>query len=138
MLAGGAEKVVVVGSDSPGLPIEYVERAFTALDSHDVVIGPAMDGGYYLLGCRSKLPPVFDGIDWGSNRVLMQTVACLDAAWRLAVLPPWYDVDRPDDWAMLAGHIAALRRAGEDPGMPHTEALVREIGISVGDCGVGK
>jgi hypothetical protein len=48
-----------------------------------------------------------------------------DPRWRLAVLPPWYDVDTPADWEMLCGHLAALRRAGIDPGAPHTEALVR-------------
>jgi hypothetical protein len=42
----------------------------------------------------------------------------------LALLPPWYDVDTPEGWSFLRGHVAALRRAGEDPGIPHTEALL--------------
>jgi rSAM/selenodomain-associated transferase 1 len=128
-LSAGAGAVVALGSDSPTLPPELVERAFRDLESADVVVGPAADGGYYLIGCGRRLPPVFEGIDWGSSRVLHQTVARLaDPGWRLAVLPPWYDVDTPQDWDMLAGHVAALRRAGADPGVPHTEALLRGTG----------
>jgi glycosyltransferase A (GT-A) superfamily protein (DUF2064 family) len=72
------------------------------------------------------VPPVFDGVAWGTSRALADTVARLAGPWRLALLPPWYDVDTPDDWAMLCGHLAALRRAGTDPGAPHTEALALE------------
>jgi rSAM/selenodomain-associated transferase 1 len=123
--ATGAAAVVAVGADSPTLPVAFVEQAFAELGRADVVLGPAADGGYYLLGCR-RLPPVFEGIAWGGSRVLADTVARLaDRAWRVAVLPPWYDVDTPDDWTMLCGHVAALRRAGVDPGVPHTEALMR-------------
>jgi rSAM/selenodomain-associated transferase 1 len=126
-LAEGARAVVLVGADSPTLPPEYVERAFASLQTADVVLGPAADGGYYLLGCGPRLPPVFDGIAWGTPSVLGQTVARLEnPAWRLALLPPWYDVDTPADWSLLCGHLGALRRAGIDPGVPHTEALTRE------------
>jgi rSAM/selenodomain-associated transferase 1 len=123
--AAGAGSLVLVGADSPTLPVEYVERAFAELGRADVVLGPATDGGYYLIGFGSRVPPVFDGIAWGTSRTLADTVARL-AGWRLALLPPWYDVDTPDDWAMLCGHLAALRRAGTDPGAPHTEVLARE------------
>ena len=126
-IAGGADAVVVVGADSPTLPVEYVQRAFAELDRADVVLGPAMDGGYYLLGCGRRVPPVFDNIDWGGSCVLAETIARLPTpAWRFALLPPWYDVDTPADWQMLRGHVAALRRAGLDPGVPHTEKLLRE------------
>jgi rSAM/selenodomain-associated transferase 1 len=122
----GAEAIVVVGTDSPTSPVEYVEQAFAELERDDVVLGPACDGGYYLLGCGRVVPPVFENIEWGGARVLADTVAALaDPRWRLAVLPPWYDVDTPDDWTMLCGHLAALRRAGVDPGVPHTEALTQ-------------
>jgi rSAM/selenodomain-associated transferase 1 len=123
----GADAVVVVGADSPTLPLEYIERAFAELERADVVLGPACDGGYYLLGCRQVVPSLFAGIAWGSASVLADTIAALaETSWRLAVLPPWYDVDTPDDWAMLCGHVAALRRAEHDPGVPHTEALIKE------------
>ena len=123
----GARAVVLVGTDSPTLPVEYVERAFAELDRADVVLGPASDGGYYLIGCGPVRPPIFGGIGWGASSVLADTIASLDdPRWRLSLLPPWYDVDTRDDWTMLCGHVAALRRAGMDPGAPHTEALIRE------------
>jgi rSAM/selenodomain-associated transferase 1 len=122
-----ADRIVVIGSDSPTLPVEYIKLAFAELEQADVVLGPACDGGYYLLGCRGTMPPIFADIAWGSASVLAQTVATLRAtSCRLAVLPPWYDVDTPEDWAMLCGHVAALRRAGIDPRIPHTEALLNE------------
>ena len=124
--AAGAEAVVLVGADSPTLPVDYVERAFAELERADVVLGPATDGGYYLLGCGRRVPPIFDGVRWGTSRVLADTMACLPADWRLALLPPWYDVDTPDDWRMLCGHVSALRRAGLDPGVPFTEKLLQE------------
>jgi uncharacterized protein len=124
--AAGARSLVLVGADSPTLPAEYVERAFAELGHADVVLGPATDGGYYLIGFGRRVPPVFDGVAWGTRRALADTVARLEGPWRLALLPPWYDVDTPDDWAVLCGHLAALRRAGTDPGTPHIEALTRE------------
>jgi rSAM/selenodomain-associated transferase 1 len=127
----GARAVVLVGTDSPTLPVAHVELAFQALEQADVVLGPACDGGYYLLGCGPRRPPVFENISWSTGRVLSDTVAALaDPRWRLAMLPPWYDVDTLVDWAMLCGHVAALRRAGVDPGVPHTEALFHEAAPS--------
>lgn len=125
-LAGGAAAVVLLGTDSPTLPLAIVHEAFAQLATADVVLGPATDGGYYLLGCGPRLPPIFDGIQWGGARVLGDTIARLaDRAWRVALLPPWYDVDTPQDWQMLCGHLAALARAGIDPQVPHTARLAR-------------
>jgi glycosyltransferase A (GT-A) superfamily protein (DUF2064 family) len=122
--AGGAERVVLLGTDSPTLPVAWVEEAFARLGSADAVLGPATDGGYYLIGCSRRVPPVFDGIAWGGPTVLAETVARLTVPdWRLALLAPWYDVDTIADWQMLREHIQALRRAGIDPGIPHLEQL---------------
>jgi rSAM/selenodomain-associated transferase 1 len=133
---GGARSVVLVGADSPTLPLEYVERAFAELERCDVVIGPAADGGYYLIGCGPRHPPLFEGVAWGTARVLEDTVAALaDPCWRLAMLPPWYDVDTPQDWAMLRGHLAALRRAGADANTPHLDVLLREASAPSGPSG---
>ena len=124
-LAEGAERIVLVGTDSPTLPVEYVATALEELQRVDVVLGPATDGGYYLLGCARGLPPIFEGIAWGGSRVLAETVERVSAAGlRLALLPPWYDVDTLPDWHLLCGHIMALRAARKEPGVPHTEALL--------------
>jgi rSAM/selenodomain-associated transferase 1 len=123
-LQAGAEQIVLVGADSPTLPLAFIDEAFRQLEQTDVVFGPATDGGYYLLGCARRLPPLFDGIAWGGPRVLLDSVACLlRSSWRLAVLPPWYDVDTLSDWWALRGHLRALRAAGHDPGVPRTEQL---------------
>ena len=122
-LHAGARKVVLVGTDSPSLPVAFVEEAFAALDGADVVLGPATDGGYYLLGVRT-LPPVFEGLPWGTAEVLGETVARLRSPdWRVRLLPPWYDIDTRDDWRMLRGHLAALQAAGELVDLPATLAV---------------
>lgn len=121
-----AAKVIVVGSDSPTLPNAYVEQAFEELTQADIVLGPASDGGYYLLGLSRHILSIFDGIDWGKERVFEQTMSRLDSNCRLALLPPWYDVDTLADWRMLRGHVMAMRRAGMDPGIPETEQLLHE------------
>jgi uncharacterized protein len=122
-LAAGADRVVLVGTDSPTLPLACVEQAFAELEHADVVLGPAADGGYYLIGCARLVPPLFEGIAWSGPRVLLDSVARLPATCRLALLPPWYDVDTLADWFALRGHLAALRHAGQGPGAPHTERL---------------
>src|SRR5437016_2253114 len=92
-LQAGAEAVVLVGTDSPTVPLAYIDQAFHELAHAEVVLGPALDGGYYLIGCARRLPPLFEGIPWGSSSVLGATVARLALTdLRLALLPPWYDV----------------------------------------------
>ena len=125
----GASRVVLLGSDSPTLDPSIVVAAFLALEGRDVVLGPSTDGGYYLVGCRGSAPPLFEGIDWSTPDVLGQTVDRLrDTGRSLAILPPWYDIDTPDDWTTLRGHLRALRRAGVDPGLPRLEALIDRQG----------
>ena len=60
----GAATAVLLGTDSPTVPLEFIERAFQELEHADVVLGPAADGGYYLIGCSRRLPLIFDGIVW--------------------------------------------------------------------------
>jgi len=125
LFAAGSSAGLLIGADSPTLPIAFIEQAFQELETGaDVVLGPAMDGGYYLLGCARQVPPIFAGITWSGPHVLAETIACLeDTPARLALLPPWYDVDTLGDWWTLQGHLAALRRAGLDSGLQKTLAL---------------
>lgn len=123
-LRGAQDRVIVVGADSPTLPAPFIPLAFEQLDLVNLVVGPATDGGYYLLGCARQLPPIFTGIDWGGSMVLRDTVARLGASAPIATLPPWYDVDTIQDWHMLQGHAAALRQSGRNPGIPHVEKMM--------------
>ena|SRR5438270_5520118 len=126
-LKADAKQVVLLGADSPTVPLAYIEQAFHALQNADVVLGPATDGGYYLLGCAGSVPGIFQAIPWGSSQVLDSTMeAIARGRYRFAILPPWYDVDTLDDWRMLKGHVAAMRQAGFDPEIVHTERLLQE------------
>lgn len=94
--AGGA---ILVGSDCPVMTADYVDEAQQALDKADVVLGPAEDGGYVLIGCRRPYPEIFADIQWGSDAVLSQTIAkatALDLS--VTLLGTLWDVDRPEDW----------------------------------------
>jgi len=74
MFQKGARKVLAIGSDTLGLEAKVVEEAFRELDSHDVVLGPAKDGGYYLIGLSRYEPELFQGIPWSSSSVLSTTL----------------------------------------------------------------
>jgi rSAM/selenodomain-associated transferase 1 len=95
-----AQRVVLVGSDCPGLDAAYLEAAFAALATAEVVLGPALDGGYVLIGVRRVDARLFNGVDWGTGAVLAQTLARVDSlGWRAALLEPRRDIDRPEDLA---------------------------------------
>src|SRR5438094_498419 len=70
----GADRVVLIGSDSPDLPTSRIEQAFVQLDRSDLVFGPSTDGGYYLVGMSRFIPGVFEGIDWSTERVFEQSM----------------------------------------------------------------
>jgi rSAM/selenodomain-associated transferase 2 len=94
----GAPGALLIGSDLPGISTEILLQASNVLTNHDVVLGPAADGGYYLIGMQRYSPELFTGIDWGSVHVAEQTraaVARLNLS--LAELPELKDVDRPED-----------------------------------------
>lgn len=96
--AGGAHKAVIIGTDCPDLEPSLIMDAFDRLDTNDIVVGPADDGGYYLIGLRQLFPKLFAGVRWGTGSVLDQTrerAASLGAS--IAFLPMLRDVDRPED-----------------------------------------
>lgn len=98
MFGNGAEKAIVAGTDIPGLDSNVIGGAFRELDHADVVIGPAVDGGYYLIGMKSPLPDIFRGIKWGTGEVFERTLR-LTARLGLtaATVEPLADVDTFDD-----------------------------------------
>lgn len=94
-----AESAVIVGSDIPGLSCGIIETAFEQLETHDFVIGPARDGGYYLLGMKSLQPELFRGISWSTSRVFADTVSKMERLGKSCALAPLLsDVDEAEDW----------------------------------------
>jgi rSAM/selenodomain-associated transferase 1 len=121
LLATGADRVAIVGADTPHVPIASYRRAFALLEEADVVLGPALDGGYYLVAAKAARPELFVGVPMGTEGVLTETLARA-ATNRLAValLPPLRDLDRVED-------LAAALAAGELAGAPATLAATREL-----------
>jgi rSAM/selenodomain-associated transferase 1 len=106
-LASGARAVVVIGSDLPTLPSQHVVRAFDVLDGLDsaravppcdLVLGPAEDGGFYLIGARGDVPDIFTGVEWSQSDVLARvSAAARRAGVAVGMAPTWWDVDVPED-----------------------------------------
>jgi len=93
-LAAGYEAALLIGSDAPDLPLERIEQAFSALEDADLVLGPAIDGGYYLVGEASQHPQLFQQISWSTGKVLEQTLAKASQLGLSSVLlEPWDDLD---------------------------------------------
>ena len=118
----GYDQVALLSSDNPTLPPAYVAAAFAALDRHDVALGPAEDGGYYLIALGRPHLGLFERITWSTAAVFAET--CERAAalgLRVATTPRWYDVD----------DVAGLRRlfaeveAGGGSTASHTRAFLR-------------
>jgi uncharacterized protein len=111
----GDHRTILIGSDSPSLPAEYLEQAWQLLEENDCVLGPATDGGYYLVGLRGTVlnfVAPFKNVEWSTAGVLAQTVELLkQQGLSLGLLPPWYDVDSAEGVVTLTGHLAASEHA---------------------------
>jgi rSAM/selenodomain-associated transferase 1 len=94
----GARQVVIIGTDCPGVNAQILTKAFAELQQCDIVLGPAVDGGYYLIGLQRPFLELFLDINWGTSQVLQQTVAiCHQLNLSVAYLASLADVDRPED-----------------------------------------
>ncbi|HTI73286.1 MAG TPA: TIGR04282 family arsenosugar biosynthesis glycosyltransferase [Candidatus Limnocylindria bacterium] len=97
--ANGANPVVAIGSDCPYVSAADLREAQDLLQTNDVVLGPAVDGGYWLIGTRRALPQLFEGIDWSTERVFEQTCRAANVAGlTVARLRTLSDVDTSEDW----------------------------------------
>ncbi len=111
--ARGSKRTIIIGTDSPTLPLSYIQKAFDALKEVPVTIGPTFDGGYYLIGLSEQNCTIFEGVDWSTSRVFSQTLTRIEEANKpLYVLPPWYDVDTLDNLEFLRSHIHAMKLSG--------------------------
>ncbi len=100
----GYKQVVVVGTDVPTLPGSTFAAAFRALKDHDLVLGPALDGGYYLIGLKRPAPDLFAGIPWSADQVVALTRKKAEGlGLKTALLPSYRDLDRLEDLQALIG-----------------------------------
>lgn len=108
--ARGANKIIVIGSDCPGLDAAHLDAAFGRLGEHDVVLGPAGDGGYYLIGMSAPQPDLLHDVPWGTGQVLAITARKAEAlGLRVALLPVLSDVDEAADIAEAEAALAVGR-----------------------------
>ena len=105
-VALGAEKAIIVGADIPDISQDRIERAFDTLDYTDVVLGPAADGGYYLVGAKRDIPELFPDINWGGTDVLDKTTESLQKTGiSFQLLDILSDIDHWEDWVEWSGRI---------------------------------
>ncbi len=129
----GYEKIIITGSDSPTLPLAYISQAVEALDTCDIVVGPSVDGGYYLIGFSNQsltavVPTIYERIAWSTKNVLQQTVEHIHSInAKLNLLPVWYDVDTSEDLDFLQAHLSALRLAGDSVQAVRTEKILLKL-----------
>ncbi|MEX0716828.1 MAG: TIGR04282 family arsenosugar biosynthesis glycosyltransferase [Planctomycetaceae bacterium] len=122
---GPGERALVIGSDSPTLPVEYVNQAFVQLEHRDSVFGMALDGGYCLVGLRDAALPIFEEIEWSGPHVLDQSIARVERCGAShALLPPWVDVDTFADLEFLREDVRARVRHAEPIDLHHTLPLL--------------
>ena len=125
-------RAVIIGADCPDLDATRIAAGFTALERAELVLGPAHDGGYYLIGLTRPVPTLFRGLDWGTSRVLAQPrerARTLDLS--MTELEPLGDLDTPADlarWAARAAVSGAAEGAGATGGS-RTRAALRALGL---------
>jgi rSAM/selenodomain-associated transferase 1 len=102
MFSRGYRRTIIIGTDVPTVPLDHFKQALTSLEDHDLVLGPALDGGYYLIGINQSVPELFSDIPWSTDQVLRLTqekAAVLGL--KTALLERWRDVDTLDDLEAL-------------------------------------
>jgi uncharacterized protein len=124
----GNKNIVLIGGDLAPVPLRYFAEAYAFLESSKkrVVLGPSRDGGYYLVGCNQPTPQIFQSMSWSHSQVLAQT---RDRLTRLQIdyhlLPPWFDIDTPDDLRYLESILDAVL----EKRMPNTLPLLRRLDL---------
>jgi len=124
LLTRGAEKAAVVGVDLPDLDRDIIKQSFLELDSADIVIGPALDGGYYLIGMKMLFPELFRGIPWSSDKVFEETIETIHKLkLNCSILGPLSDVDTVEDLRKFhflesCLDLSIAKRHGRHPSRP--------------------
>jgi hypothetical protein len=99
------ERVVIIGSDTPTLPIGLIVAALDSLENAPIVLGPANDGGYYAIGASHSVRPSFERVRWSTPDALQDTMTA-NVDRNVAILAPWYDIDEPEDLGILRAHLS--------------------------------
>ncbi len=119
-LTNGAQRAVVMDSDSPTLPAAYLSQAFEGLASADVVLGPTRDGGYYLIGLKQPQPHLLRQVQMSTPNVLSDTLKLTEATGlTVSLLPSWYDVDTIADLRQLDQEITGMSANGNAAATRH-------------------
>ena len=119
LLGLGAVKAVITGADIPDLSSTIIRKAFSALDRSDIVIGPAADGGYYLIGMKSPRPEIFQGISWSTGRVREQTMGIIgNLHLTCAQITTLSDLDTAEDYRRFVMRTARGKAASSAPSDP--------------------
>jgi len=113
-----SQTVIVIGTDSPTIPDIQIDKALQVLETHDAVLGPCEDGGYYLIGLRTLIPEIFEGIHWGSSTVLEETIGRMGRH-SYQLLETYYDIDTADDLKRLGRELMGI------PGLENLKDWVR-------------
>jgi hypothetical protein len=112
-LGNGSQRAVVMDSDSPSLPADYISQAFDQLTDADVVIGPTRDGGYYLIGMKHPQPHLLRQVQMSTPHVLADTLALAESTGLIvSLLPTWYDIDTIADLHLLDDEISGPNKNG--------------------------
>lgn len=102
MFARGYQRLLIIGTDIPTLPLDHFKQTAALLENHDLVLGPALDGGYYLIGLKRPTPELFVDIPWSTDQVLTLTQEkAVTLGLTTALLEPWNDVDTVADLQAL-------------------------------------
>ena len=102
---GRYQRVVIIGSDAPTLPVELIGAAFDSLEKAPMMLGPSNDGGYYAIGASQSVRPSFEGVRWSTTDALQDTMRA-NTQRGVATIAPWYDVDDPEDLEVLRAHLS--------------------------------
>lgn len=129
----GYDRVVILGSDHPSLPTDYVDSAFEHLTSGPAVaIGPALDGGYYLIGMDRLYPEAFKDMTYSHDRVYADTIDRLrETTARIVRLKPWYDVDDGKGLERLMNDLAE----GVVHGLPRSRQVLDRLDTAIAAVG---
>jgi len=101
-LSQNSDAVVMIGTDSPTFPAQFITQGFEMLSETDAVLGETTDGGFYLIGLRKLKKEIFETVEWSSPKTFEQTAKNVENLnLKLSLLPNWYDVDTPDDLKRL-------------------------------------